>query len=139
MPTRLIFPLVVRPNGPSLGPMPTGPQTPDGISTDPGLEPGSAPVSEDSGDATDRSRTPTRLSASWTAVVASVLLLILLVVFIAENTQRSEVNFFGLHGHAPTAVALLIAALAGAGIVIVVAVARILQLRRKAHRESTLR
>jgi uncharacterized integral membrane protein len=79
------------------------------------------------------------LSASWTAVVASVVLLILLVVFIAENTQRSEVNFLGLHGHAPTAVALLIAALAGAGIVIVVAVARILQLRRKAHRESALR
>lgn len=119
--------------------MPTGPETPDGISPDPDLEAGSAPVSEGTGEATDRSRTPTRLSASWTAVVASVLLLILLVVFIAENTQRSEVNFLGLHGHAPTAVALLIAALAGAGIVIVVAIARILQLRRKAHRESTLR
>ncbi len=112
---------------------------PDGISPDPDLEAGSAPANEDTGDATDRSRTPTRLSASWTAVVASVVLLILLVVFIAENTQRSEVNFLGLHGHAPTAVALLIAALAGAGIVIVVAIARILQLRRKAHRESAPR
>jgi uncharacterized integral membrane protein len=119
--------------------MPTGQETPEGIAPVPDPVAGSAPAGEASVDAPDRSRTPTRLSASWTAVVASVVLLILLVVFIAENTQRSEVNFLGLHGHAPTAVALLIAALAGAGIVIVVAVARILQLRRKAHRESTLR
>ena len=99
----------------------------------------SAPVGEGSADATDRPRTPTRLTASWTAVVVSVLLLILLVVFIAENTQPSEVNFLRLHGHAPTAVALLVASLAGAGIEVVVATARILRLRSKAHRESTLR
>lgn len=84
---------------------------------------GSAPAVHD---------TPTRVSASWTAVVIAVFLLVLLVIFIAENTQRSTVNFLGLHGHAPTAVALLIAAIAGAGIVVVVGVARILQLRRKA-------
>jgi uncharacterized integral membrane protein len=79
---------------------------------------------------------PTRTSASWTAVVGAILLLVLLVVFIAENTQRSTINFLGAHGRAPTAVVLLIAAIAGAGIASTVAIARILQLR-KAARDTT--
>ena len=81
--------------------------------------------------------TPTRISASWTAVVAAVVILILLVIFIAENTQRSTVNFVGFHGHAPTAVVLLIAAIAGAVIVIIVGAARILQLRKVAKHSET--
>jgi uncharacterized integral membrane protein len=76
--------------------------------------------------------TPTRISASWTAVVAAVFILIVLVIFIAENTQRSTVNFLGFHGHAPTAVVLLIAAIGGALIVIIVGLARIIQLRKVA-------
>jgi uncharacterized integral membrane protein len=80
----------------------------------------------------------TRVSASWTAVVVGALVLVLLIIFIAQNTQHSSVNFLGLHGTAPTAVVLLIAAAAGALIVVTVAVARILQLRRAAssHSES---
>jgi uncharacterized integral membrane protein len=74
----------------------------------------------------------TRISASWTAVVVAALVLVLLVIFIAQNTQRSSVNFLGLHGTAPTAVVLLIAATAGALIVVIVGVSRILQLRRAA-------
>jgi len=86
---------------------------------------------------TAESVTPTRISASWTAVVAAVVVLILLVVFIAENTQRSTVNFVGFHGHAPTAVVLLIAAISGAVIVIIVAAARILQLRKVAKQSES--
>lgn len=81
--------------------------------------------------------TPTRISASWTAVVAAVVMLIVLVIFIAENTQRSTVNFVGFHGHAPTAVVLLIAAIAGSVIVIIVGAARILQLRKVARHSET--
>jgi uncharacterized integral membrane protein len=75
-------------------------------------------------------RMPTRLSATWTAVVAAVVILVALVIFIAQNTQQSMVNFLGAHGKAPTSVVLLIAAVAGALIVIIVGIARILQLRR---------
>jgi putative membrane protein len=75
---------------------------------------------------------PTRLSAAWTAAVVAVVVLVALVVFIAENTQQSTVNFFGVHGHAPTSVVLLIAAVTGAVIIGVVGVARILQLRARA-------
>lgn len=79
---------------------------------------------------------PTRVSASWTAVVIAVVVLILLVIFIAENTQRSTVNFLGVHGHAPTVVAPLIAAVAGGGFVAVVAIARILQLRHRVSKNA---
>jgi uncharacterized integral membrane protein len=79
----------------------------------------------------------TRVSASWTAVVVAAFVLVLLVIFIAQNTQRSSVNFLGLHGTAPTAVVLLIAATAGALIVVIVGVARILQLRRAASSHAS--
>jgi uncharacterized integral membrane protein len=79
----------------------------------------------------------TRVSAGWTAVVVAAGILVLLVLFIAENTQRSSVNFLWLHGRAPTSVVILVAATAGALVVVVVAIARILQLRRAAsHSES---
>ena len=74
----------------------------------------------------------TRISASWTAVVVAAFVLVLLIIFIAQNTQRSSVNFLWLHGSAPTAVVLLIAAAAGALIVVIFAVARIRQLRKAA-------
>lgn len=75
----------------------------------------------------------TRVSASWTAVVVAAFVLVLLIIFIAQNTQRASVNFLWLHGSAPTAVVILIAAAAGALLVIAVAVSRILQLRRTAR------
>lgn len=77
-------------------------------------------------------RMPTRLSATWTAVVVAAVILVALVIFIAQNTQQSMVNFLGAHGKAPTSVVLLIAAIAGALIVTIVGIARILQLRRLA-------
>src|SRR5580698_2450836 len=80
---------------------------------------------------------PTRVSASWTAVVVAAFVLVLLIIFIAQNTQHSSVNFLGLHGTAPTAVVLLIAATAGALIVVIVGISRILQLRRAAHSEAS--
>jgi uncharacterized integral membrane protein len=81
----------------------------------------------------------TRVSASWTAVVAAVFVLILLVVFIAQNTQQSTVKFLWAHGKAPTSVMLLIAAIAGALIVIIVGVARIVQLRRTAKHAAEVK
>lgn len=92
---------------------------------------GGTPASTPTRDAPPRPL-PTRASASWTAVVVGVVILILLVVFVAQNTRQSSVTFLWLHGRAPTAVALLLAAIAGAIVVIAVGVARILQLRKEA-------
>lgn len=78
--------------------------------------------------------TPTRLSGAWTAVIVAAVLLVALIVFIAENTQTSTVNFLGAHGRASTAVMLLIAAVTGALVVGVVGAGRIIQLRRRSAR-----
>ena len=64
--------------------------------------------------------------------------MILLVVLVAQNTEQSSVRFLWLHGRAPTAVVLLIAAGAGAVIVIAVGVDRILQLRMEARAVTAL-
>lgn len=88
-------------------------------------------------------RAPTRASGAWTAAVGATVLLLALAIFAAQNTHRAEVTFLAWHGRAPTAVLLLIACVAGAGLVAVVGVARILQLRhrdrapgRRSHRHG---
>ncbi len=65
-----------------------------------------------------------------------VVLLVLLAVFVLQNTQRVEVSFFGWNGEPPLAAALLIAVAAGALIVVAAGSLRILQLRRRVRREQ---
>ena len=75
-----------------------------------------------------------RTSGAFVAVVALGLLLVLLVVFIAQNTQDVQVSFLAWDGTTPLAVALLIAT---AGAILLTAAAgllRIWQLRRRVRR-----
>ena len=83
----------------------------------------------------------TRTGRLWLMLVPTLIFLILLIVFIAENGQRVELKFFGATGHASLALALLIAAVAGAVLVLLVGGARILQLRLATfrHRRSDAR
>ncbi len=78
----------------------------------------------------------TRISAVWFGVVAGVLALILLIVFVAQNTARVRINFLWMTGDFPIAVAFLIAGVGGALIAIAVSAARIIQLRRLVRRRS---
>ena len=75
-----------------------------------------------------------RTSAVWSGVVGLGVLLVLLIVFIAQNTQQAEVNFLGWSGTAPQSVALLIATAAGLALAVIAASLRILQLRRRVKR-----
>jgi uncharacterized integral membrane protein len=52
-----------------------------------------------------------------------------LVDFIVQNTRSVRIEFFAVSGHIPVAVALLVAALAGAFLVLAVGIARTTQLR----------
>jgi len=70
----------------------------------------------------------------WTAVASAVVVLLLLLIFILQNQQTTTVAFFGLDARIPAGVALLFAAVAGALVVVVSGLARILQLRRVARR-----
>lgn len=74
-----------------------------------------------------------RTSGLWLGVVALAVVLILLIVFIAQNTQRVTVRYFGLQGETPLAVALLAAATAGLVLAAIAATLRIWQVRRRVH------
>jgi uncharacterized integral membrane protein len=67
-------------------------------------------------------------------LVAFALVLLLLLIFILQNGQRSDVYLLGAHGHLPMAVALLLAAVFGVLLVALPATVRILQLRLTATR-----
>ncbi|WP_367139099.1 lipopolysaccharide assembly LapA domain-containing protein [Saccharothrix sp. HUAS TT1] len=77
---------------------------------------------------------PTRISGTWVAVLASIVVLIVLLVFILQNLAGATIHFFGAEGTLPLGVALLFAAIAGAIVVALVGAARIMQLRRQAKR-----
>ena len=76
-----------------------------------------------------------RTSGTWAAVLLLTVVLILLAVFILQNTQRVQVSFFGWEGRPPLSAALLIAAAGGAVLVATAGALRILQLRRRVKRE----
>jgi uncharacterized integral membrane protein len=71
------------------------------------------------------------------ALAASAVVLLLLLIFILENEQRADVGFFGAHVSLPVGVAMLLAAVAGALVVIIPGTARIIQLRITARRHRT--
>ncbi|MET1088396.1 MAG: lipopolysaccharide assembly protein LapA domain-containing protein [Arthrobacter sp.] len=76
----------------------------------------------------------TRAGVVWAAVVAALVLLILLIIFILQNQEQVAVRYFALEGFVPLGMALFIASVSGGVLVAVAGGARILQLRRNAHR-----
>jgi uncharacterized integral membrane protein len=97
--------------------------------TDPTTRPLDAPRAE------DPSAIPkTRTARAHNALIAGALVLILLLVFIIENTKSVKIAYFGAGFQLPLGVALLLAAIGGALIVGIVGTARIVQLRRRIRR-----
>lgn len=78
----------------------------------------------------------TRTGRVWAALVPALVFLILLIVFIAENGQHVKVKFLGATGHISLALALLISAVSGAVLVLLIGMARVLQLRLAAWRHQ---
>jgi uncharacterized integral membrane protein len=76
----------------------------------------------------------TRTGATWFAICAAALLFVVLIIFMMQNTRSVEVNFLGMDGSLPLALALLIAAVGAAILTMVVGTARITQLRRQSRR-----
>ncbi|MDF1605322.1 LapA family protein [Nocardioides sp. YIM 152315] len=99
----------------------------------PGPEPDVAEPAAPPKDPLRRSRT----SGAWTATIIAGVLLVLLVVFIAQNTDDVHVSFLGWDGTAPLAVALLIATASGVVITALVGTLRIWQLRRRVRRDRS--
>jgi uncharacterized integral membrane protein len=64
----------------------------------------------------------------------ALLLLILLIVFILQNSTKVEVQFLGMSATIALGMALLIAAVGGGVVVAIAGVARVTQLRMNARR-----
>jgi uncharacterized integral membrane protein len=76
----------------------------------------------------------TRTGTAFKTLIAGAIVLILLLVFILENTESVKIVYFGAAFHLPLGVALLLAAIGGALLVGIIGSARILQLRRHVRR-----
>ncbi|MGH2843302.1 MAG: LapA family protein [Solirubrobacteraceae bacterium] len=72
----------------------------------------------------------------WIAIGVAVVVLVLLIIFIAENSQAVTISFLGAKGTLSLGLAMLIAAVAGVVITLLVGTARILQLRREVRRHA---
>jgi uncharacterized integral membrane protein len=69
-----------------------------------------------------------------TGLIAGVLVLAVVMIFIIQNAHAVGISFLGAHLRLSLAVALLLAAIAGALIMAVAGTARITQLRRIVRR-----
>jgi uncharacterized integral membrane protein len=76
----------------------------------------------------------TRAAALWSSLILGFLILILLLVFIMQNTDSTTVNFFAWQASLPVGVAVLLSAVGGGLLTVAVGTARIVQLRRAAKK-----
>lgn len=100
----------------------------------PAEEPAAAPPTAET--AEGRPEIPrTRTARAHNALIAGAIVLILLLVFILENTKSVKISYFGAGFQMPLGVALLLAAIGGALLGGIVGTARIVQLRRSVRRQ----
>jgi uncharacterized integral membrane protein len=76
----------------------------------------------------------TRAASLWSSLTAGFLILIVLLIFITQNTASAQFAFFNLHWTLPLGVAILLAAVCGGLITVLAGTARIYQLRRAAKK-----
>jgi uncharacterized integral membrane protein len=76
----------------------------------------------------------TRAAALWSALITGFVILIVLLVFIMQNTDSAAIHFFGWEWNLPVGVAILLAAVCGGLLTVAVGTARIVQLRRAAKK-----
>jgi uncharacterized integral membrane protein len=76
----------------------------------------------------------TRAAALWSAMIGGFLILILLLVFILQNTGSASIHLFAWQWNLPVGVAILLAAVCGGLLTVAAGTTRIIQLRRAAKR-----
>jgi uncharacterized integral membrane protein len=77
------------------------------------------------------------MSAAWFAICAAVVGLVVLIVFMLQNTGSVNVHFLWMDGSVPLALALFIAGVATTIVATTIGAARMTQLRRLVRRSRT--
>jgi uncharacterized integral membrane protein len=107
---------------------PTPPESSRGTPAEPTATPGEYLLSPES------AVKFTRAAALWSAMIAGFVILILLLVFILQNTDSTTIHFFAWEWNLPVGVAILLAAVCGGLLTVAAGTARIVQLRRAAKK-----
>ncbi|AZA09017.1 LapA family protein [Corynebacterium pseudopelargi] len=68
---------------------------------------------------------------TWVSLIVGALLLIVLLIFIMQNQEQVELEFFAWNFSVPVGVGFLLAAIVGALIMAMVGIIRMFQLRRQ--------
>ena len=110
------------------------PTQPDPGTPEPTPEPTREPEQRRQPESTPDPLRRSRTSGLWIAASLLAVFLVLLIIFVVQNTQKVRVTFLGWDGRAPLAAALLIAAVAGLLVTGSAGALRILQLRRRVKR-----
>jgi uncharacterized integral membrane protein len=76
-----------------------------------------------------------RISGLWVALALFAVVLLFLLIFILENSQRVDISFLGAHGHLPLGIALLLAAVLGILLAVIAWSGRGVQVRAAARRK----
>lgn len=76
----------------------------------------------------------TRAGALWSSLILGFLVLIVLLIFITQNTETTSFTFLHWHWSLPLGVAILLAAIGGGLLTGLVSAARMFQLRRAAKK-----
>ncbi|WP_202875525.1 LapA family protein [Kribbella speibonae] len=79
----------------------------------------------------------TRISAAWFGLCAAVVGLVVLIIFMLQNTSSVKVHFLWMEGSLPLALALFIAGVATTIVATTIGAARMTQLRRVVRRRRT--
>ena len=75
-----------------------------------------------------------RVGGIWTGLIAGAMVLVLLLIFVVQNSRTVPIHYLGASGHLSLAVALLLAAVFGLLLIAVPGSIRIVQLRRTVRR-----
>jgi uncharacterized integral membrane protein len=78
----------------------------------------------------------TRTSTTYAGLTVGLLILVLVIIFVAQNLHTATVHFLTVHFRMAEGLLILASAVAGGLIVLAVSLARVLQLRRAAHRHQ---
>ena len=78
------------------------------------------------------------MGSVWFAAASFAVILVLLLIFILQNSRKVQISYLGANGHLPLGVALLFAAVLGILLVVIPGTARIIQLRILARRHRAI-
>jgi uncharacterized integral membrane protein len=78
----------------------------------------------------------TRVSGVWIGLIVAAVFLLVLVIFIAQNSRTASIHFLGFNGHLSLALTILLAAVIGLLIAAVPGSIRIIQLRKALRQQK---